>query len=153
MSMRRTLGVVLGILLVATAANAQAKPDFSGTWKFDAAHSDQQMSPPGMQLPPDPQQLVITQSAGELTIDDGTKSTFKLDGSDSTNSMHGIPVVTRTAWEGASLVTRGTVTAPNMTVDYSDTRVLSADGHTMTVTHHGKIANLGEATRKLVFTK
>ncbi len=154
MKIQRVLGLVLGFTLVGLTVGAQSKPDFSGTWKFEAAKSDPQMAPPGMQVPPDPAQLVIQQTAAEMTIDNGAaKATFKLDGSDSTNSMNGIPVVTQTAWEGDTIVTRGSIKLPNMTIDFSDTRALSADGRVMTVTHHGKIADMGEATRKLIFTK
>jgi hypothetical protein len=151
------------VLAVPSLAIAQA-PNFSGKWIQDMEKSDpppQGMGGGGGRGPAGPQNLTITQTATEFTIERETpngvtKTVYKLDGSESVNAGgRGGEVKSKSAWEGTKLVTKSSQTmnmqGTEMTVETSETRSLEADG-TMTVVTVRKTPN-GENTRKVVFKK
>jgi len=149
------------VLAVPSLAFAQA-PNFSGKWIQDMEKSDP--PPQGMgggRGPAGPQNLTITQTATEFTIERETpngvqKTVYKLDGSESVNAGgRGGEVKSKSAWEGSKLVTKGSQTmnmqGTEATIESTETRSLEADG-TMTVVTVRKAPN-GETTRKVVFKK
>lgn len=147
------------VLAVPSLAMAQA-PNFSGKWIQDMEKSDQPQGGGG-RGPAGPQNLTITQTATEFTIERETpngpvKTVFKLDGSESVNpGGRGGEVKSKSTWEGTKLVTKSSQTmnmqGTETTVESSETRSLEADG-TMTVVTVRKTPN-GETTRKTVFKK
>ena len=149
------------VLAVPSLAIAQA-PNFSGKWIQDMEKSDP--PPQGMgggRGPAGPQNLTITQTATEFTIERETpngvqKTVYKLDGSESVNAGgRGGEVKSKSAWEGSKLVTKGSQTmnmqGTEATIESTETRSIEADG-TMTVVTVRKAPN-GETTRKVVFKK
>jgi hypothetical protein len=150
--------VFIALLAVALAvpslAMAQA-PNFSGKWIQDMEKSD---PPMGGRGPAGPQNLTITQTATEFTIERETpngvqKTVYKLDGSESTNAGgRGGEVKSKSAWEGSKLVTKYSRTMGEVTVDVTETRSLEADG-TLTVVAVTKGGPQGDMTRKMVFKK
>ena len=106
-------------LAVTTMAFAQAKPDFSGTWTLDPAASQmgggaaagggRQGGGRGMGGP-----MTVKQTADTLTVertmgDNTITQTYKLDGSESKNTMMGrggesMEQVSMAKWDGNKLV-------------------------------------------------
>jgi hypothetical protein len=144
-------------------ANAQAKADFSGTWKLNVEKSDPMQGGGGggggggMAAP-----ITITQSGGKLVIESKrgeqtVTSTYNLDGSESVNpGMRGGETKSKATWDGNNLVisSESSFTGPNgaMTVTSKDVRSLSSDGKTMTVVSTRQTPN-GETTTKRVYDK
>jgi len=142
------------VLAVPSLAFAQA-PNFSGKWIQDMEKSD---PPMGGRGPAGPQNLTITQTATDFTIERETpngvmKTVYKLDGSESTNAGgRGGEVKSKSAWDGSKLVTKYSRTMGEVTVDVTETRSLEADG-TLTVVSVTKGGPQGDMTRKVVFKK
>jgi hypothetical protein len=134
-------------------ASAQAKPDFSGKWIQDMEKSDQPQGGGGGRGPAGPQQVTITQTATEITLErtmgqNTVKTVYKLDGSESVNAMgRGGDVKSKTTWDGSKLVTKYQQTRGENTVDVTETRSLEADGTLKLVTQSG------QNTRTVVFKK
>lgn len=73
--MRRILSILLAVVVLAVTAAAQAKPDFTGTWKLAGE------APDGFT----PSQIAVTKDAALLTVTvtgqmGEFKTTYKLDG-------------------------------------------------------------------------
>jgi hypothetical protein len=165
--MKRVLSLALAAALVVPfMAQAQAKPNFSGTWTLDQAKSD-----------PPPQRgggggggggrggggggggrggggpITIVQSAADIKIGEAT---YKLDGSESVNQMQGRggpqEVKSKARWEGNTIVIESTRDMGGMSITTKEVRSLSADGKEMTVQTTNQTPQ-GEMTRKTVFTK
>jgi len=155
MKVARVGVIAAAILAVATLAWAQ-KPDFSGTWTLDPAASGAPAGGGGgapggggggggrggrggiLGMGP----TTVKQSATELTVEsttqDGTKvtRTYKLDGTESKNTMMGrggqqMEAVSTAKWDGAKL---SIVTKQQMGDQaFETTEVWAVDGSTLTV--------------------
>ena len=158
MTRLRTVFVPLALLaMAALAAPAAAQgTDFSGTWRLDADASElpdfggggrrlfgggRRQGGGGGGLGGAPT-LVIVQTPAMLIIeqqfDGGSRAvTYRLDGEESTNSGPRGAQTTVSRWDGAALVTEGTIEVETRLRDFSITvterRTLSADGQTMTI--------------------
>ena len=120
MKLARVGVIAAAVLAVATLAWAQ-KPDFSGTWTLDPAASDQPAGGggggggrggggrgglgQGGTVKQTADALTVERMAGENKI----TATYKLDGSESKNSMMGrggaaVESVSTAKWDGPSLV-------------------------------------------------
>lgn len=109
--------VLAAVLALAVPAIAFAQaPDFSGTWKVDMEKSvmPQRGGGGGGRGMGGGGDIVIKQTATELTItrtvgDQTSTTTYKLDGSESTNSMMGrggaTEIKTKSKWDGKKLQT------------------------------------------------
>ncbi len=158
MTRLRTVFVPLAILaMTALAAPAAAQgTDFSGTWRLDADASElPDFGGGGRRLFGGGRRqgggggglggaatLVIVQTPAMLIIeqqsDAGSRAvTYRLDGEESTNSGPRGAQTTVSRWDGAALVTEGTIEVETRLRDFSITvterRTLSADGQTMTI--------------------
>ena len=161
--MKVTTLVLAGALAAFVAAPAQAQqPDFSGTWEIDRGASEipefrggrgggrgggpgrggaeRQGGPGGFGAAA--ATLVITQSSDLLTVEQQTprgsrSASYRLDGNESTTSSPRGDLVTTSSWDGASLLTVGTMQMSTPRGDFSmdivEQRSLSADGRTLTV--------------------
>jgi hypothetical protein len=98
--MRHMSTVLIAAMLFATAAGSQQKPDFSGKWTADA-----QASKGG-----GPAVLTVKQTADTLSMQGESSSgasqtrTYKLDGSESVNTLPGGQVTATAKWDGDKLV-------------------------------------------------
>ena len=158
MTRLRTAFVPLALLaMAAVAAPAAAQgTDFSGTWRLDADASElPDFGGGGRRLFGGGRRqgggggglggartLVIVQTPAMLVIeqqsDGGSRAvTYRLDGEESTNSGPRGAQTTVSRWDGAALVTEGTIEVETRLRDFSITvterRTLSADGQTMTI--------------------
>jgi hypothetical protein len=149
---------------------AQAKPDFSGTWTFDEAKSDPAPARAGgggggggrgggrMGGAP-ATALTIKQTAAELTMDKTTAQgaqtvVYKLDGSESKNTIGMGPATSKAAWDGSKIVIATTQTVQGrggeITIDSKD--IYSVEGNTLTI-ETTRNTPAGAQTRKLIYTK
>ena len=73
--MKRILSILFSLMLLAVAAAAQDKPDFTGTWKL-AGDAPDQFTPTQIVVAKDADSLIVTTTGqmGEF------KTTYKLDG-------------------------------------------------------------------------
>jgi hypothetical protein len=158
--MRALLVAAIAAVILPFSAQAQSKPDFSGTWTLDTAKSD-----------PAPQgrggggggaaTLTIKQTGTDLSVmSEGRQGPqtliYKLDGSESTNQMMGrggaTPVKSTAKWDGSSLVIESTRDFNGTPITTKEVRRLDNGGKEMVVETTIQAPN-GEQKRKVVYTK
>ncbi len=163
--LRKVLIGALAVAGVASAGFAQAKPDFSGTWKLNVGKSD--FGPvPG----PSAQTDVIEQSGQTLKIGVNAETemgkmqytqTLTTDGREVTIApdapgAHPSPEVTMqsisAAWNGSTLDVSQKLTYGSDPVTGVSHYTLSADGKVLTISSDYQSA-MGEAQRTFVFEK
>ena len=154
---RRYVIVALLAFVVALPAMAIAQtPNFSGKWTQDMEKSVMPAGGGGGRGPAGPQTWTYTQSATELAMERETpngvqKTVYKLDGSPSVNAGgRGGEVTSKSAWEGAKLVTKYSLTMGENTIEVTETRYM--EGENLVVESVMKTPN-GDRTSKLVFKK
>jgi hypothetical protein len=160
--------IAAAVFAVATMASAQAKPDFSGTWTLDPAASG--MAAPagggapggggggggrgGGALGNGP--ATVKQTADTLTIErtQGEQkivATYKLDGTESKNSMMGrggqaMESVSTAKWDGPALVISTKVDMGNGPQE--STQKWTVNGSTLTIE-----TTSARGTQKMVYKK
>lgn len=152
--------IVLGVLMMMAAAMAADKPDFTGTWKLDAAKSDfgQMPAPEKMERVIDHKdpsiKIKTTQSTpnGDRTTD----TAYTLDGKEQKQESPRGVIMYTPKWEGSIVVidSKRTMNVQGQTVEITGVErwSLSEDGKTMTVDSK-MVAPMGELTMKAVFAK
>ena len=180
--MKVTILVLTGALAALIAAPAQAQgPDFSGTWQLDRDASEIPELGGGRRggrgggpgrggagrrggaggFGGAAATLVIAQSSDLLTIEQqtprGSRSvSYRLEGGESTSSGPRGDLVTTSSWDGATLLTAGTmeISTPrgDFSMDIVEQRSLSADGRTLTV-ESMRMLPFGEVSSKLVYRR
>ena len=149
---------------------AQAKPDFSGSWTFDEAKSDPAPARAGgggggggrgggrMGGAP-ATAMTIKQTPAELSIDRTTAqgaqtAVYKLDGSESKNTIGMGQATSKATWDGSKLVIATSQTVQGrggeITIDAKD--IYTVDGKTLTI-ETTRTTPGGTQNRKLVYTK
>ena len=127
-------------LALSAAAWAQAKPDFSGTWKFAASNPPNYPGSAGWGVPSPT--IVVKHSATEITVESGQYGgqmtvAYKLDGSDtiwdapSVTQSGSTAVVkwrTKARWDGNKLILFTWNTALNQLRD-----IMSLSGGALTI--------------------
>jgi hypothetical protein len=157
--------LVFSIALPA-AVMAQAKADFSGTWTFDEAKSDPAPARAGgggrgggrMGGAP-ATAMTIKQTPAELSMDRTTAQgaqtvVYKLDGTDSTNTIGMGPATSKAVWDGARLVVTTTQTFQGRggEITINSKEVYSVVDNVLTI-ETTRTTPAGEQTRKLIYTK
>ena len=147
----RTLSFAL-LTLVMGVAGAQAKSDYSGTWKINATKSDFGPMPPPDSLTQtiahkDPDLKAHVVSTGGPMGDQTYDITYTTDGKECTNSFGGMEFKSVANWDGDDLVvdTKGKFNDTDFTS--KDRWKLSSDGKTLTMERHFSSA-MGEADMK-----
>lgn len=132
--------LVVMVLSLPGGAWAQAKPDFSGTWKFSTSNPAGYPGSNGWGVPSPT--IVIKQSGSELMIESGQygaplKVAYKLDGSDTIWEAQGasqsgaattVKWRTKASWDGNRLVLYTWNTALNQLRD-----IMSLSGGSLTI--------------------
>jgi hypothetical protein len=146
MSVIRATAALLGVLLcVVPPAHSASPVNFSGTWELDRSRSVLPSIGPSA-LPGDVT-LIIDQQGETLKIERRASlmglhrtltSTYYTDGREASNlTPRGETVISRSHWEGTSLVTvhKGTVTLEGKVqrVEITDVKRLSEDGKELIV--------------------
>jgi len=138
------------------SAYAQAKPDFSGTWKLNVAKTDFGALPG-----PDSRLDVITHKEPSLTDDvvaEGAQGKqqytvkYTTDGKEVTNQIGPLAVNSTLKWEASNLVITSKFVYNDADVNVHSTWALSADGKTLTINVHFA-STMGETDQKIVFEK
>lgn len=160
--MKRLL-ILVSLALTLGAANAvfaQAKPDFSGTWRFNQAKSSANIAGNTPNVP-FPSQIVVKQTPTELAVEFSSvrqqplSAVFKLDGSKvNVQAPSGITETGEARMEGTTLVitTRRTFSSPagDTVADFKE--VWTLDGGALMIqktrTQEGE-----SASEKAVFDK
>ncbi len=151
--MRRAAFLTVVLALAVTAlAFAQAKPDFSGTWTLDPARSEMGAGPGGGGRGPGGP-MTVKQTATELSreVSRGGQAmtiTYKLDGSESTNTMGPMTSKSTASWSGDKLVVKTVRDTPNGAMETTETWSLGTGGKELTI---ASVSPRGE--RKMVYTK
>ena len=170
--MMRVVAAALVTALVAPAPTwAQAKPDLSGKWTLDEAKSDPAPARAGGggrggrgggRMGGGPATaMTIKQTATDLTIERTTPmgtqtATYKLDGTESRNTMGMGTASSKASWNGARLVIDSTQTMPGrggggeMTIESKE--IYGRDGDTLTI-EVTRSTPMGTQTRKLVYNR
>ena len=141
--------------------------DFSGTWTLDRDASDLpqrrsgrggRRSGPGIAVAAT---TVINQSNNALIIEQQSERTnrsitYRLDGSQTTNTRPRGNMTTASRWNGAVLVTTGSqqFSTPrgDFTIEFTERRTLSNDGQTMTIESTRRTPR-GNITITLIYNK
>ena len=141
--MKRVM-IVLGVALtlgVQTAVLAQARPDYSGTWRFNQAKSSPNIAGNTPNVP-FPSQIVVKQTPTELSVASSSvrqqpmSAVYKLDGSKVTvQAPSGILETGEARFEGANVVitSRRSFASPagETVVDFKE--IWSLGGNTLTI--------------------
>lgn len=135
---------------------AQAKPNFTGTWKLNMAISEfGQLPAPDSrtdkithQDPDLKDSLTQTGPMGEVNAE----LKYSTDGKETTNTLRGNEIKNTAKWEGDELVIagKGTFNGADITID--DRWSLSEDGKTLTIQRHFT-SPMGDTDQKLVLEK
>ena len=154
-SSRTGLFPFMFLTLIVGIAQAQTRPNLSGTWKLNVSKSDFGHGPaPEARtdkiVHEDPNlKDTITQSnqQGEITYD----MHYTTDGKETTNTIRQNEFKSIAHWEGDQLAieSKGTLGRP---VTLKDHWSLSGDGKTLTLQRHAAMA-LGSTDQKMVFDK
>jgi hypothetical protein len=155
---RSTVLFSLTLLTLALGlVQAQAKSDFSGTWKLNAAKSDFGPIPPPDSMTEkithqDPVLKASVATTGGPQGDVNYDVNYTTDGKECVNSVAGNEFHSTLKWDGDDLVvdTKGSFNGNEFTS--KDRWTLSADGKVLTVARHLSSA-MGEADIKTVFEK
>lgn len=152
----RKLFLLLFLVAVVGLVGAQAKSDFSGTWKVNASKTDfGPMPPPDSMVEKivhqDPSlkvNIAQTGGSGDMTAD----MAYTTDGKVCVNNFVGNEFKTTVKWEGDDLVadTKGSFDGNDFTSQ--EHWVLSDGGKTLTVSRHIATGG-GDFDMKLVFDK
>jgi hypothetical protein len=154
--MRRAAFFTVVLALAITAlASAQTKPDFSGTWTLDPARSETAGGPggggrgPGGPAGPMTVKQTATELSREMSRGGQTMTmSYKLDGTESTNTMGPMTAKSTASWSGEKLVIKTVRETQNGTMETSETWSLAAGGKELTIV---TVSPRGE--RKMVYTK
>jgi hypothetical protein len=158
-SIRRTTKLFsLALLTLAVGLiQAQAKTDFSGTWKLNTSKSDFGPMPPPDSLSEkithqDPSLKATVTSTGGMQGDMTYDVSYTTDGKECVNHLGENEFKSTVNWEGDELVvnTKGSFGGNDFTS--KDRWTLSSDGKTLSVARHLSSA-MGEADIKTVFDK
>ncbi len=155
-SLRLFSAAAVAALFALLQVQAQAKPNFSGSWKLNVNKSDF-----GPMPAPDSRSDTITQAdpeikdsftqsgqMGEITAD----VKYLTDGTETTNTLRGNEIKSVAKWEGDELVVASKTSFNGAGVTFNDRWTLSADGKTLTIQRHA-ISPMGEADQKIVLEK
>jgi hypothetical protein len=135
---------------------AQAKPNFSGSWKLNTGKSDF-----GAMPAPDSRSDTIAHEDPDLK-DSYTQNgqmgettaemKYSTDGKETTNSIRGNEIKSTAKWDGDDLVIDGKAQFNGADVTLKDRWSLSADGKTLTIQRHVN-SPVGETDQKIVLEK
>lgn len=135
---------------------AQAKPNFSGSWKLNVSKSDFGPLPA-----PDSRTDQIKQNDPDIA-DNTTQSgqmgemsaeiKYSTDGKETTYQIRGVDFKSTAKWDGDELLinTKGSFGGNDITT--TDRWSLSADGKTITINRHA-VSPMGEADMKVILEK
>jgi len=159
--MKRAVFAIAVMLLVPPSAWTQdAKPNFSGTWNFDAAKSDFGPAPPPESLvsvidQKEPNVKIATTQKGPMG-EISNERTFTTDGKENINKMRtpagDQDTKSTTTWNGKKLSTVTKMDMQGTAIVINESWELAEDGKVMTIAREIKTPQ-GDFVTKVVFNK
>jgi hypothetical protein len=148
--------ILLVVVCLFLAAVAVAGVDFSGTWTFDAAKSDQGGG--GGRGGGAPSDLVIKQTGNELAItqtmgQNAMETKYIMDGAEHTFTTQMGDTKYKAVLSGSSVAISGTRTTQRGDMPLKVSYTLSEDGKTLTVANARVGQDGTETVRKQVYNK
>ena len=128
---------LLSLLASVSICLAAPKPNFSGSWKMNAAKSDFGRMPVPAKL-----ERIIKHSEPKMTVQSLTSSpqgdltsvsTYSTDGKESLNTVRGTQVKSVVSWVGPTLVVQSTRQVQGTEITAVEHWSLSVDGKVLTV--------------------
>lgn len=143
-------------LFIGLAGMAQAKPNFSGTYKLNVDKSDFGPLPPPTSITlnidhADPDLKVSTSSSGPQG-DQNYDMKYTTDGKESTNKVGPMEAKSTCTWDGDDLAVNTNLDANGMQIGIKGKWSLSSDGKTLTQNAHINSPQ-GEVDIKYIFDK
>jgi hypothetical protein len=128
--------VMSTLLVIAAAAYAADKPDFSGTWKMDPDKSVFGPTPPPTSMTlivdhRDPD-ISVNQSSTGPEGDQNISSKYSTDGKETVNNFMGTDIKSKAHWDGKVLMIDSSLDAGGTPVKVTSKWSLSDDGKTFT---------------------
>ncbi len=153
---QRLVALAVPMLVMGSSMEAQAVPNFSGTWSLDAAKSDfGQMPAPSKRVDIIDQKGDLIKIKRSTTAPQGestTDLTYGTDGKEYTNTIQGNPAKSTGKWDGAVLVLTTVLATPNGEVTVTDHYELSPDGKMLTI-NRTFASGMGDVQQKIVMAK
>jgi hypothetical protein len=155
-TMRRRALILAGLVLLATSASAQTRPNFSGEWKLNTAKSNFGQMPAPSSLTQkiahnDPDLKVQTAQTGDFDLN--TDFSFTTDGKECQNSVgNDFHMTSTVTWQGDILVFDSKLDFQGNAMTGTDKWSLSPDGKTLTVQRHFS-GPMGEGEAVMVLDK
>lgn len=131
--MKTTVRALVVLSLLAGSASAQNKPNFTGTWKMNAAKSTFGGGPAPDYINrtishAEPGLLIEEEQLGPAGLQKTTRK-YATDGTPMSFESQGTQVTSSAAWEGNTLIVVSKVEA--IGVQFTDKMTLSGDGNTL----------------------
>jgi hypothetical protein len=149
----------IAVLLAAWIANAQDRPNFSGTWVLDTEKSDFGDLPiPGSQtnvIDQSEPDIQLTQTITGESVPGGRASTqrhYSTDGKESSNDLGGRQVKSTARWDGNRLLVETRLDAPEGKIAIRDLWEMTSDRKQMTITRDFQ-GPQGDHHQKLIFNQ
>ena len=132
--MKTTLRALVVLSLLAGSASAQNKPNFTGTWKMNAAKSNFAGGPAPDYINrtishAEPGLLIEEEQLGPAGLQKTTRK-YTTDGTPMSFESQGTQVTSSALWEGNTLIVVSKVEA--IGVQFTDKMTLPGDGNTLT---------------------
>jgi hypothetical protein len=135
---------------------AQAKPNFSGTWKLNVSQerfrSDAGARQPHRQITHEDPDLKDSYTQSGQMGEFAAEMKYSTDGKETTNSVRGNEIKSTAKWDGDDLAIAGKTRSMARNVTLNDRWSLSADGKTLTIQRHVN-SPMGETDQKIVLEK
>ncbi len=150
--MRYGTVVFLSLLRVSSAIPQDRAPDLSGVWRWNPEKS------PRREHPPESLRVKIEQNDADISITFRSKSRgqeevdtsrLRIGSSDNKNEIHGAPMLSSAAWEGAALVVHSVAKFGKDELRMDDRWTLSPDKQTLTFTERHQFGAEPQATEDI----
>jgi hypothetical protein len=161
MRLFRFLGATTGLAIAGLAhlgaqpaAGGQARPDFSGTWMLDTAHSVRDGSLPALTLTfiRSGDTLSLLSEGVNASGSFSARTRYSFDGKPLANTLSGVTLTSAVTWDGGTMIVRSNGEANGNQVVIEDRWSLDATGHALT--RHSSFSVNGQTrSETLVFTK
>ena len=123
---------VLFILAAAAGATAQTRPDFSGVWQLNKEKSNADVSTAWMRIQQSASGLTVNMRVMQSGSEENQTMRYTLGPEESSNSMHGAPMMSHAAWDGNTLVITSVAMFGTKPLRMTDRWSLADDGTSLT---------------------
>jgi hypothetical protein len=148
--------VAVGLIGFVALAQAQSKPNFSGSWKVNNSKSDFGPMPAPQSITSKIDHKEPNLKIATTWVGDQGERTFEFsyttDGKENTNTFGNAEIKSKATWEGSTLLIASKGSADSGEFSIQDKMSLSEDGRTFTLVRAFS-GPMGEATQTLIHDK